>query len=358
MNRTRALIILIALLLVGAGAAGWRWYTTLGPSVVLYCAQDQEFAEGVFADFQKRTGLTVSPKYDTEADKSVSLYVALLREKDRPHCDVFWNNEILSTIRLQRAGLLEAYDSPSARALRPFPPSAAATDHSWHAFAARPRVLIVNTERIKEEKERPGSLLDLAEPNPNWKSQVCMSRPQFGTSATQAACLFEVLGSERARTYYRELKNNVQLAPGNKQVAEWVGRGVTPSGQPVAVGVTDPDDALAEIHDGKPVTILFPDRDAAGRMGTLFIPNTVAVLKGCPHPEEARRLIDFLLSEEVEGRLAESESHQVPFNPAARERLPEIMKEALRVKVMQVDFVRAAELWDEAQAFLVAEYAR
>ena len=40
--------------------------------VVVYCAQDQEFAEGVFADFQVESKLSLAPKFDTEANKSVS----------------------------------------------------------------------------------------------------------------------------------------------------------------------------------------------------------------------------------------------------------------------------------------------
>ena len=116
-----------------------------------------------------------------------------------------------------------------------------------------------------------------------------MAQPQFGTSATQAACLFEVLGAEKAQAFYRDLKkNNVQISPGNKQVAEWVGQGRTPAGQVVAVGVTDTDDALEEIQATTKLPCIFPDRDApAGRMGTLFIPNTVAILKGCPNPAAA-----------------------------------------------------------------------
>src|SRR6266404_9351661 len=82
--------------------------------VVLYCAQDEEFAEQLLGQFSKQSGVRVDSKYDTEADKSVSLYIELVSEKNRPRCDVYWNNEILSTIRLQRQGLLEAYESPSA----------------------------------------------------------------------------------------------------------------------------------------------------------------------------------------------------------------------------------------------------
>ena len=257
------------------------------PRVVLYCAQDREFALGVLETFRERTGLEVVPKFDTEKNKSVGLYTELVAEKDRPRCDVFWNNEIVSTIRLQRQGLLESLRKPPAAA---YPAWAKADDHTWHAFASRARILIVNTDRAKE---MPKSLLDLADPR--WKGEAVMARPQFGTTATQMACLFDVLGKEKAEDYLRRLKaNDVQLAPGNKQVAEWVARGKTPSGKPVSVGVTDTDDAIDEVKAGKPVRIVFPDRAGGdGRMGTLFIPNTLCIPKGCPESrrgEEARRL--------------------------------------------------------------------
>jgi iron(III) transport system substrate-binding protein len=323
--------------------------------VVLYCAQDEEFATGVLDQFHQRTGLPVAPKYDTEADKSVSLYQELVSEKNRPRCDVFWNNEILSTLRLQRRELLEPYDSPSAK---PYPAEAKAADHTWHAFATRARVLVVNT-RLVAEKERPRSLLDLTDAR--WKGRVVMARPQFGTSATQAACLFEVLGGERARKYYRDLKaNEVQIAPGNKPVAEWVGQGRTPLGQVVSVGVTDTDDAMAEVRAGHDVAIVYPDRDAPadGRLGTLFIPNTVAIIKGGPNSDGARRLVDYLLSAEVEKRLAESESCQVPLNPEVKATLPPQIETPGRGRVMRVDFGKAAELWDEVQTFVRQEFAR
>ena len=189
--------------------------------VVLYCAQDKEFAEGILGQFRDRTGLEATPKFDTEADKSVSLVVELENEKERPRCDVFWNNEPVQTILLRRKGLLEPYDSPSAAA---YPASARDKDHCWTAFANRARVLLVNTDQLKTEADRPKSLLELTDAK--WKERVVMSRPQFGTGATQAACLFAVLGEEKAKKYYQGLKDNgVRITPGNKQAAEAVGKG-------------------------------------------------------------------------------------------------------------------------------------
>jgi iron(III) transport system substrate-binding protein len=316
---------------------------------VLYCAQDREFAEQILKDFGQQTHLQVDTKFDTEANKSVSLYTELMHEGNQPRCDVHWNNEILSTIRLHRQGLLLPYESPSAQ---PYPASAHAKDHSWHAFAARARILIVNT-RLVPEQDRPQSLLELT--GPRWRGKTAMAKPMFGTTATHAACLFEVLGADKAKEFYRGLHSNgIQIVAGNKQVAEEVGQGH------VLLGLTDTDDALEEIAAGRPVAIVFPDRarPPGDRMGTLFIPNTVAIIRGSPHPDGARKLVDYLLSADVEARLAENASHQIPLNPQVRATLPKEIERPEAVKVMDVDFEKAADLWDEAQAFLDQQFAR
>jgi iron(III) transport system substrate-binding protein len=325
------------------------------PRVVLYCAQDRDFAVPLLDAFRQQTGLPVVPKYDTEKNKSVSLYEELVAEKNRPRCDVFWNNEVVSTIRLQKQGLLEAYDSPSARA---YPTEAKAADHTWHAFATRARILIVNT-RLVAEKDRPRRLFDLTDAR--WRNRLVMAQPQYGTSATQAVCLFQVLGSERAKKFYLDLKTNgVQIAPGNKQVAEWVGQGRTPAGQEVAVGITDTDDAMEEVRAKHDVAIIYPDRDSAtdSKLGTLFIPNSLAILKGAPNPGGARRLIDYLLSADVEKQLAEGESHQVPLNPEVKASLPPQIETPKTVRSMQVDFEKAADLWAEAEKVVIQEFAQ
>jgi iron(III) transport system substrate-binding protein len=312
--------------------------------VVLYCAQDQAFAEDVLVAFTNRTLLPVAAKFDTEATKSVSLATELALEQDRPRCDVHWNNEILATIRLQRQGVYADYRSPSAE---PYPAWAKAADGTWTAFAARARIIIVNTKLVPEA-DRPKNLSDLTDSK--WKGKVAIAKPQFGTTATQAACLFEALGPDKAKAFYRGLKDNgVAVVAGNKPVAEGVGRGE------FAVGLTDTDDALVEIAAGRSVAMIFPDRDG---VGTLFIPNTVAMVKNCPNPNGARQLVDYLLSAEVEAKLAEGPSHQIPLNPKVKAKLPPGMETPATVKAMAVDWARAADRWDESQAFLIDLFGR
>src|SRR5438445_2026899 len=107
------------------------------PEIVVYSALDREFAEPVLDEFTRASGIRVLAKYDDESTKTVGLTSALIQEAGRPRCDVFWNNEILNTLRLEQKGLLAAYHSPVAEA---YPAMYRSSDDKWHGFAARARI--------------------------------------------------------------------------------------------------------------------------------------------------------------------------------------------------------------------------
>src|SRR5438552_1664636 len=114
-------------LVIGATLASLTGCPRSAPQVVLYCSQDREFATAILDAFRELTGLGVATKFDSEAAKSVTHYREIVADQNRPRCDVFWNNEIINTIRLQRQGLLAPYDSPSAA---PYPAQWKAKDHT------------------------------------------------------------------------------------------------------------------------------------------------------------------------------------------------------------------------------------
>ena len=330
---------LLPVLSVTFGGCWWR----SGPEVIVYTALDSEFSEPIFADFTAQKGVAVRPKFDVESTKTVALANAIIAESSRPRCDVFWNNEILETLRLKRRGLLEVYRPPEAE---DYPKEVRSADGTWHGFAARARVLIVNKKMLPED-QRPSSIHDLADSK--WRGRACIARPLFGTTRTHAACLFAEWGDQRAKEFFRKLKaNDVQILEGNKRVARKV------AGGELAFGLTDTDDAIIEIENGWPVQIVYPDQGEDG-LGTLFIPNTLAIIKGGPNPQQARRLVDYLLSPEVEAKLAAGRSAQIPLNPKVE---TEVRVETPKtIKPMQVDFEAAAEKWDAAYKFLRDEFA-
>lgn len=327
------------LILIGLGVTGFSAGCTRVPQdeVVVYTALDREFSEAIFADFQRTTGIRVRAKYDTEANKSVGLANLLLNEQSQPRCDLFWNNEILNTLRLERAQLLRAYATPRAV---DYPDEFQSSDDRWYGFAARARVLLVNRDAISDGTG-PRSIRELADPR--WRGRAGMAKPLFGTTATHAACLFAAWGSDEATRYFRQVRDNAHILPGNRQVAQAVGRGQ------LAFGLTDTDDAILEIEQGRPVEIVYPDQEPGG-LGTLLIPNTLALIAGSPHPEQAQRLLNYLLSSAVEDRLAQGPSAQIPLN--RRSRAPSRVAPPATVRPMQVDFERAADGWDQVSVML------
>ncbi len=293
--------------------------------IVLYCALDEVHAAPIVRAFEERTGLSVLAEYDIEAHKTVGLVRRIREEGNRPRCDVFWNNEIAHTVSLAADGLLAPYDSPSAADI---PEEFRDPERRWTGFAARARVLIVNT--VLADPAEIGSMWDLIDPR--WRGQCGMARPLTGTTLTHATALFSVLGEERALEYLTGVKDGgVHLTSGNATLMRLVSSGE------FAWGWTDTDDYNVALDRGAPVAVVFPDAGPDG-LGTLLIPNTVCILAQAPHPDSARRLVDHILSAEVEATLAHSRSAQIPLHASLRDLEHPLPLE--RMKVMEVDYAR------------------
>lgn len=310
------------------------------PKVTVYSALDREFSEPILNDSQSQIGVEVAAKFDVESSKTVALTNMIIAESERPRCDLFWNNEIVNTIRLKKRGLLRPFTLANQD---DYPEAFRDKDRLWHGFAARARILLVNTQLVSEA-DRPKNLKDLADPR--WKGRVGMAKPLFGTTATHAACLFAVWGDEKALAFFRSLKDNqVQVLSGNKQVAQAVGTGQ------IAFGLTDTDDALGEIAEGRPVVVVYPDQEPNG-LGALLIPNTIALIKGSPHPQEAEKLAAWLFEPSVESRLASGPSGQIPLGAKAKGQDGALLKRLgleswSQLVPMKVDFEVAADRFDE-----------
>jgi iron(III) transport system substrate-binding protein len=302
--------------------------------VVVYVALDREFSEPILKDLETEMKLTILAKFDQESNKTVGLVNDILQNQARPRGDLFWNNEIMHTLRLHRLGLLDVYPSPSAK---PFPTTFVSPENTWFGFAARARVLIVNKNLIPNSADYPTSLFDLADPK--WKGKCGMAKPLFGTTATHAAVLFEHLGEEAAEKLLQEIANNAVIEGGNKTVATRVSWGR------YAWGLTDTDDAIIELEQGQPIAIVFPDQQP-DQMGTLLIPNTICLIKNGPNSERAKILLDRILQADIEERLAQGRSAQIPLNPTVKAS-SRVLESGKELKMMQIDFEQAAENWEK-----------
>jgi iron(III) transport system substrate-binding protein len=270
------------------------------PTVIAYIAQDQVFAEPLLAEFTRQTGIRVRTVFDSEAVKTVGLANRLLAERAHPQADIFWGNEELRTRQLAAQGIWRE-------------------TNGWAAFGHRSRRIVINTNLVQWDPTRwgetpsspavsppgsppgvltpapsplppPRSLLDLT--NAQWRGRVALAYPLFGTTATHFLALRQHWGEARWEAWCRALAaNRPLLVDGNSVVAKLVARGEA------WVGLTDSDDIAAVQREGAPVVALPLTAES------LLIPNTVAVVRGAPHPEAAEQLFAWLQRPAVAARL-------------------------------------------------------
>ncbi len=297
----------IGLILLGACSKETAGPTE-GPQPVVYCSADEQFAAHVFAEFEKRTGIKARVLFDTEAGKTTNLVRKIEAEKDNPRADVFWSSEVFNTVQLTKKGLLEAYRPPTAEDI---PKPYRCPRDFWVGFGARGRVLAFNTDQLKKD-QLPKSWIELTDTK--WASRLAIANPQFGTTRGHVASMFVQWGQDKAVDFLKKLRAaDVTIADGNASAVRMVGRGE------VDLCMTDTDDVWVAQKRGMPVDLIYPSM--AEGQGTLWIPNSVCIIKGCRHPEAAKKVVDYLASADVEFMLADSDSRNVPVRPVLREKL-------------------------------------
>ena len=291
-----------------------KQFTSRDPNtVILYCAQDQTYAELLLKQFEQETGIKVKAVYDSEAVKTVGLANRLLAERSHPQCDVFWGNEELRTRQLAAQNVFRE-------------------TNGWAAFGHRSRRIVINTNLVSlaeptpnPSKEgsadttragtssppgrgqgwvAPSSLMDLT--NVQWRGKVALAYPQFGTTAAHFHVLRQQWGESNWLTWSKALiANEAKLVDGNSVVVKLVGR------SEAAIGLTDSDDILAGQREGLPVAMLPLGPES------LLIPNTAAVIRDAPHAAAAQKLFDWLQKPEAAQRLVEANALEGADKPGS-----------------------------------------
>jgi iron(III) transport system substrate-binding protein len=297
-----------------------RLFSPGGPVINVYCAHDAIFADSIFQEFTRQTGIRVEVTYDTEATKSLSLVNRLKLERDHPQCDVFWNNEQVGTMDLARDGVLESYKGPGYERI---PALYKDLEGRWVGFAARMRVWIINTQKLQATRDKVEALFR------EHPDRAVVADPLFGTTLTQFSVLWQLWGPERLKSWWADLrKGGLRQVAGNAPAKDAVAEGVC------EIGWTDTDDFFEALDDKKPVAML-PNLVADPKAGaktdyTIIIPNTVALIRGCQHKSDAQLLVDFLLSAQTELALARSKSRQIPLGPVDAQQIPSEVRELAR----------------------------
>ena len=305
-------------------------------SIVVYTSVDQVFSEPILKDFEKETGIVVKAIYDTEETKSTGVLNRLIAEKNNPQCDLFWSGDPIRTIVLKNKGITVAYESPIAEDINTIYKD---KDHHWTGFSARARVLIYNKSLLADSLI-PKSIFDLTKPE--YKANVTIANPLFGTTTFHIAAIFSALGDEKAKQFLQELKqNNVVIATSNGDVKKRVANGE------VACGLTDTDDAFEALKEGANIGIVFLDQE--NKVGSLIMPNTICLINNSPNKNNAKKLADYLLSKNTEAKLAVS-CAQMPLHKGVE--IPNNVPSLDNITPMKIDYNTTALKLEEIQDYI------
>ncbi len=316
--------------------------------VVAYIALDMDLSMPILAEFEKQTGIKVLAKFDDELTKTTGLVNAIIGMKDNQKADVFWNNEIVQSIRLKLAGITEECKPENAKDI---PAEYKDNEGHWFGFAARSRVILINKKRFAEKfgnAEYPTCFTDLYDEK--WGAEAAYATPLTGTNAAHFAAIYTKLGEKEAVKKFKELKNTkIGIKTSNGQTMREVRDGQ------LSWCWTDTDDAAKAITEkGDELKMIYASTWDKGS-GALVLPNTICLLKNAPHKEAAVKFINFILSKEVEIMLAQAPGKQIPLKPGIRvESIDDLNKIKDTAKLFDISFEDIGKEWDNSRKYLVA----
>lgn len=265
----KRLCSVLAVLALTLGLASFA----MAKEVVLYSSNQPDMLDMISQNFEKKTGikLTVVRMGTGEAMKRIEA------EKANPLCDVFWSGDV-SVLDNAKANF-QPYKSPQAATL---PASFVEKDNRWTAANMHLMVIMANT-KLAPEAELPKSWKDLLDPK--WKDKIVMANPlKSGSAYAQVYGLYKLYGWDGLQ----KLINNVKILDSSSLVYKGTAEGE------FALGITMEYAAHRYVAGGaKQVKVIYPSD------GVIAAPEGAAIVANCKHPEEAKALVDYLLSQDV-----------------------------------------------------------
>lgn len=269
-------------------------------SLVVYSSVDEENAKKLLDAFTKATGVKVRFTF-LSSGPAVARIEA---EKNNPQADIWYGAPSENHVVLKEKGLSQPYVSPNAKDLAAKFKDA---EGYWTSFYMNPLGFASNVNILKQKgAEPPASWADLL--RPEFKAHVQTPSPQTsGTGYNMVAALVMIMGEDKAFDYLKKLNPSIQT---------YTQSGTAPSkaaaiGQ-AGVGIQFTPAFLQLIEEGYPLKITFP------KEGVGFEAPAVSILKGAPHLDLAKKLVDWSITIPGQNAITDAKTYFFPVHPQAR----------------------------------------
>lgn len=280
------LVVLIFCLAVPAIAAE--------KNLVVYSSVDEENATNILNAFSEKTGIKVNMVF-LSSGPALSRIEA---EKNNPQADVWFGAPNENHIVARDRGLTQPYASPSAKDLLD---NFKDKEGYWHAFYMNPLGFGILPEALKEAGlKEPKAWADLSDPS--YKGIIQMPSPQSsGTAYAVVQTLISIFGEDEAFNFMKEMNPNVQT---------YTQSGTGPSKnlaiRETSLAIQFTPAFLKLVDQGFPAKVVFPEE------GVGYEAAAVSIVKGAKNMDEAKALVDWILSKEGQTTLSEVKTYFFP----------------------------------------------
>ncbi|WP_102226757.1 ABC transporter substrate-binding protein [Acidimangrovimonas sediminis] len=317
MKRLSLLIATTALTAAASAAA-----TAARADITVYTAGPGGLAKALVQGFTKESGIKVN-LYQATTGKVMA---RLKAEQSNPQADVVISASWGTATSFAKQGLLMPYTSPNAAKVPDFlkTDTAVAEGVSALAIAWNP----------KSGTPRPTDWSDLAKPY--YKDKVTMPDPAQSGSAFELVAALD--GNGQQGLFGKLHGNGVLVAGANKAALNPVLQGA----KAAVFGAVDYISMAAKAK-GESVDVIFPES------GTVVAPRPMMILKSTTHADEAKKFVDYVLSDA--GQAAVAKVYLMPARtdvPAKRPTISEL--KLLKLDSEGAQAKRAAILGDFAKA--------
>ena len=297
-------------------------------SLIVYSGRAERLIKPVLDVFQEKSGISI--KLLTSG--STELVNRLRAEGKHTQADVFITNDAGALERARELHLLHPLHMNEVE--RAIPSAFRAPDNSWIGLSGRIWVIVYNTSQV--QKDQVHSILDLADPR--WKGKLAI--PAAGTEYLQAgvSVIQSAQGKEKAEAFLKGIKRNAenQVYGKNRQIVDAVAKGK------VALGIVNHYYIYRHLakNPKAPIAPLLTDQEDGG-MGVIMNAAGIGVTVHSSHVPQAKRLIQFLVSQSGQKMFAEV-NKEYPLHPDVQ--ADPALPPRQSFHVAQIPLARLAEL--------------
>jgi len=278
--------------------------------LIVFSGRKDTFVKPVVKAFTKKTGIKVL----LHTAESTALLNKLRLEKSATQADLFLSNDAGNLQLGSQMGLFRPINNALSELI---PEQYRATDNRWLGLSARARVLVVNTDRVKNENEFD-SVFDLAKPS--LKGQIAITNSTNESYIAGVTVYLKATNRTRVKHWLEGLKANTEsnVFAKHSHIVTAVARGRK------TVGLVNHYYIYRHLaqHPDAPIAIVMPDQ-GDNAMGVAWNVAGVAISKYSKKQPLAERFVEFLVSVEGQKLFAETnDEYPVRSGVAAAQAIP------------------------------------